>query len=371
MIVGIDVRLAAKHLRGIGRYVSRLVNELVLIDTENQYFLYSDRIDAKGQLPKASNFRLKVFGPPAYPVWEQAFLPLQAAKDKLDVLHSPANTCPLMLLGKTRIAVTVHDLTFLKPPRIVPTEMTLYQHLGKAYRQLTARLGRACVNMYLADSYATARDLRQMLKIPCRRIRVVHLGIDDSESPDSDLSLKKPYIFHVGGAAPSKNTARMIKAFAALPRPFSKYNLAIAGVKESRQKQFRLMTQELGLGDRIVLLPYLSESQMSQAYSHASLVVMPSLYEGFGFPVLEAMKAGAPVVAANTSSLPEVGGDACRYVNPYSTSDMASVIANVLSDSALRTEMIEKGLRQTENFSWHETARRTLDVYRELALVAR
>jgi len=226
----------------------------------------------------------------------------------------------------------------------------------------------------IAVSQTTKNDLIRYLGIPDERISVVYEGIDHRLFlPVPHRIYDTPYILFVGSEHPQKNLTGLVKAFNQLkgePR-FKELKLVKVGKAGGQEADFRGQTMEvvsaLGLVGEVIFTDFVSEADLPAYYSGAEVFVLPSLYEGFGFPVLEAMACGCPVVTSNTSSLPEVVGEAGIMVNPDDTDSLAEAMRQVLTDSKLRKEMVRKGLEQANKFSWEKVARETLEVYNQVA----
>jgi glycosyltransferase involved in cell wall biosynthesis len=223
----------------------------------------------------------------------------------------------------------------------------------------------------IATSQATRKDLIKYLKIPDDRISVIYNGIDHSLLKPYKVKLfDRPYILYVGSERPRKNLGRLFEAFAILRKEFPELLLVKVGVagrtREYRQEIIRKL-DSLRIAQAVIFVEYVSELDLAYYYSSAALLAYPSLYEGFGFPPLEAMACGCPAVTSDTSSLPEVVGEAGIMFNPYNTDSLVEAMRKVLTDSELRDDMVRKGLEQAKKFSWERTARETQEVYNKVA----
>jgi glycosyltransferase involved in cell wall biosynthesis len=223
----------------------------------------------------------------------------------------------------------------------------------------------------IAVSYNTRNDLIKYLKIPEDRIDVIYNGVDHTIFKPYNIKLHhRPYILYVGSERPRKNLSRLFEAFSKLKSEFPQLKLVKVGTC-GRFKKYRTDIEaklnSLGITQDVIFVDHTPEIDLARYYSSAALLAYPSLYEGFGLPPLEAMACGCPVVTSNTSSLPEVVGDAGIMVNPYDTDSLAEAMRRVLTNQKLRENMIRKGLEQSKKFSWEETARQTLEVYNKVA----
>jgi glycosyltransferase involved in cell wall biosynthesis len=273
----------------------------------------------------------------------------------------------------------------------LPTVATLYDliplHYPSAHlplRHADDRLGYAGylrqlrrADRLIAISEATRRDAIQRLGIPHERIAVTPLAVDarlfHSVAPDevarvvAAFGLRRPYFLHVGAAAHHKNTAAMLRAYALFRAAGGEHTLYVAGRWTARALG-RLAADypDLMAGGQVRVLGFVPESDLAALYGGADALVYPSLMEGFGLPVLEAMSCGTPVLTSCTSSLPEAGGDAAIYVDPREPEQMAAAMGHLAGDPDLRRDLTERGLKQAARFTWQHTAELTLQVYREL-----
>jgi len=281
-----------------------------------------------------------------------------------DIIHLPnQNFARYALFVKNLYIVTVHDLVRLC---FGFTTETISERI---LLKLDIR-GIKRASHIIVTSETTRNDLISYLKIPDDRISVIYNGLDHSVfKPYKVRLLDKPYILYVGSERPRKNLDRLIEAFAAVRKEFPELLLVKVGVagraREYRQGMMRKL-ESLGIIQSVIFVEYVSELDLAYYYSSAALLAYPSLYEGFGFPPLEAMACGCPVVTSNTSSLPEVVGKAGIMVNPYDTDSLVEAMRQVLTDSKLRDDMVTKGLEQAKKFSWEKAARETEEVYNKV-----
>ncbi len=274
---------------------------------------------------------------------------------------------------KMSYIITVHDLIRYLDLKGYGTFIHHPNPRDRFYLNLDYR-GIKRATRIIAVSQATKRDLMHYLGIPDEQISVVYEGVDHSLfRPVSHRIYANPYVLFVGSEHPRKNFAGLLKAFSQLkgePR-FKDLKLVKVGQAGGREADYRGQTMEvveaLGISHEVIFAGFVPEAELPAYYSGAEVLVLPSLYEGFGFPPLEAMACGCPVITSNTSSLPEVVGEAGIMVNPYDTDSLVKAIRQVLTDNTLRDEMIRKGLEQSKRFSWEETARQTQEVYNKVA----
>ena len=294
----------------------------------------------------------------------EAYRLLRVVQRQHDVVHlSNQHFARHALFLRNPFVVTVHDLVRCCFGVVQETVME------KLLIKLDIRYIKRASHI-IAVSQNTREDLIKYLKIPIDRITVIYPGVDHSIFRPYDTKvLDEPYILYVGSERPRKNLDRLFEAFAKLKGEFPELKLVKVG-PSGRHKRFRRNTlrklDSSGISRDVIFVDYASELELAYYYSSAALLAYPSLYEGFGLPPLEAMACGCPVVTTNTSSLPEVVGEAGIMVNPYDTDSLAQAMRQVLTRSELRDDMVRKGLEQAKRFSWEKTARQTMEVYEKI-----
>jgi glycosyltransferase involved in cell wall biosynthesis len=271
--------------------------------------------------------------------------------------------------------ITVHDLIRYFDLEASEGDEALIYHPNRRYRyylNLDYEGIRKAMGV-IAVSESTKDDLIQYLSIPEERINVVYEGIDHNLfQPVPQRKFDYPYILFVGSEQPRKNLTTLLKAFSQLKREprFKDLKLVKVGSAGGQAIDFRSQTIEiiksLNISNEVIFTNFVPEEDLSTYYSGAEVFVLPSLYEGFGFPVVEAMACGCPVITSNISSLPEVVGDAAIMVNPQNADSLARAMRQVLIDSGLSNNMIKKGLVQAKKFTWEKAAEQTMEVYNSL-----
>jgi glycosyltransferase involved in cell wall biosynthesis len=310
---------------------------------------------------------------PAYPLWEQVALPLVARRDRLDILHCLGNTAPLLMPGSVRLVLSLMDVMFLQTGEFVPKPTNSYQSLGRIYRRAVApRCTRAADQVITISEFSRQDILALIPGLDHDRVHVTHLSCDaifKQAHPlpalvgNFDLS-QRPYIFTLGAEDPRKNTLRLVKAYLQLLQQHAiTEDLVISGYANwERSKAFQEV-KNADATDKVKFLPFVSTPELAALYSNAKLFVYPSLYEGFGIPILEAFSSGCPVIASNVTSIPEVGGDAAIYVDPLSEEAIGQALYQLIQDADLRHSMIDRGHQRALVFSWEETAKQTMAIY--------
>jgi glycosyltransferase involved in cell wall biosynthesis len=366
MRIGVDARLFYYQPAGIGLYTSRLLAALVAIDCQNDYVVLQSRKDRAVLATGPRVHRSSLWTPPHHR-WEQATLPLELAPLGLDLLHSPDFIPPFRWRGRS--VITVHDLAFIRFPQLLTEESLRF------YGQIRRAAARA--DAILATSQSTKTDLMELVGAPAGKITVTYQAADPAYRPvveparleavRQNYGLPADYVLFVGTLEPRKDLPTLLRAFASLGPEARDVCLAVAGRPGWLYEQVYDLAKSLGLGDRVRFLGGVPTSDLPLLYSGARFFVLPSLYEGFGMPVLEAMACGAPVICANTSSLPEIAGDAALLFPPGDAAALAQAMSALLSNGDLRRQMTVRGLAQAARFSWETTARQTLAVYAGLA----
>jgi glycosyltransferase involved in cell wall biosynthesis len=301
-----------------------------------------------------------------YSLRELVSVSRQANRENLDLFHTPHYTLPISLNAK-RI-VTIHDITHLRFPEY-------FSLLKRTYAYQMIRHACHAADAVLASSEYTRRDLVRLFPACEPKIKLVYLGVastftvnDDRASVEEFLrrnGLTQDYILYVGSLKPHKNVPVLMKAFAAL-RESAQLQLVLVGEEISDQPSLTALAGELGIEGRLHSLGRIADRELLTAYQGAQAVVLPSLYEGFGFTVLEAMACGTPVVASRAASIPEVVGDAGILFDPFSAEELREALEQLLHNDALRSALRAKGLRNVERFTFQHWAENTLNVYRHL-----
>ncbi len=365
MLIGIDAsRAALARHTGTETYACRLIQAMApLADSRVRLRLYTHQPPAPRHWPTGPFVETRVIPFPR--LWTHLRLAAEISRHPPDVLFVPAHVLPLYC--PVPAAVTVHDLGY----RHFPQAHTRFQ---RWYLEATTRRHARVARRIIADSEATRADLLQFYHADPARIKVVHLGLDSGLQPTSltpavrqKYGLPQTYLLHLGTLQPRKNLARLLAAFRQISSDFPAVHLALAGGAGWLAQDIFNRIAALKLTDRVILPGYIPEADKAALLSGALAYVFPSLYEGFGLPVLEAMACGTPVLAANTSSLPEIAGQAALLVNPLNVEAIAGGMRRLLTDESLRRSLVEKGFHRIEAFSWQKAGERIWRILLELA----
>ncbi len=368
MRIGIDFTSAARERAGIGRYTRELIRALSRRDHANQYVLFvpRDAHNALLQFDWPENFsitRAPLTERVLAALWQRARVPLPVETfiGAVDLFYSPDFLLPPT--RARRAIVTVHDLSYVRVPECFPEPLLKY--LNRAVPQALQR-----ADLILADAASTQRDLADVYRVPLEKIRVLYPGADARFRPDVAEDAKsrvrartrgKPYLLSVGTIQPRKNYVRLLEAFAKIIAncglQIANLQLVICGGRGWMYDEIYQAVERLGLSERVLFTDFVSDDDLPALYALATLFVYPSLYEGFGLPIAEAMACGAPVLSSNASSLPEVAGDAALYFDPYNVDVLAEAMQRALSDESLRADLRARGFAQAKKFSWERAAR--------------
>ena len=364
MRVGIDARLFSEPVTGIGRYTREVIKEL--INKPGQYQLYSpipitDEDFYKNNVEiRSANFNSRV----QKMLWSQTHMPYLASKDKVDLFWGTTHRLPHYLPNNIARVVTIHDL--------------VWKHAGKTMRPLSLWMEKTMMpqailqaDRVVAVSRSTAKAIEDEYPSIKEKIRVVYPGTTDLPKPNDFQSLscfgiKHPYFLFVGTLEPRKNLQLLLKAYASLDAcTRSRANLVIAGGDGWGGTNYTQLIHQLGLNDQVIFTGYINDFHLSTLYANALFLAMPSLYEGFGLPIVEAMSFGVPVITSDRSSLPEVAGDAGVLVDPFNIISIANGLFSLLHDDTYRDKLASMALNNSKRFSWKFAADELWNIFNE------
>ena len=362
MIIGIDGNEAnVREKVGVSVYTLKLLEYFQRHARKDlRFIVYLKKLPNVDLPDENENYRYKVVPGPF--LWSQLFLPLELMKnmitpDRIGVFFSPAHYAPRLAPCPT--VVTVHDVAFIHFPEEFLSK-DLYQL--KNWTRYSIRKAKKIISV----SKATKKDVVSSYGIPEEKIEVIYNGFEKNveveEAVAPNPKIDPPYVLYVGTIQPRKNIVTLIRAFKLINNIHPEYKLVITGKKGWLFDKIFKEARDLYLSNKIVFTGYVSDEELVYLYKHAFCFVLPSLYEGFGIPLLEAMSFSAPVISSFSSSLPEVGGEAALYFDPQDYKDLSHKLEILHTDRGLRTELISKGSKRIRQFSWDSCAKKTLEV---------
>ncbi len=356
MKIGFDIQSTLGKITGIPRYTLNLMDALARL--ENPPELYQFQNGVRRDLRTYERFW-----------WEAVDLPSQFAKSPVDAIHVPG--FGIRKSGKKKVIITAHDIIGYLFPQNLSLTARLYwgNWLARCFRQ---------ADHLICNSHHTKGDLIQYLQIPEQKISVIYIDADPNcraipveeagNKVAQSLGVKEPYFLFVGTIEPRKNLVRTLKAYSeALKRKSDLPKLLVVGAKEWGTEMFEKALIDFKLRNQVITTGYVPDELLWNIYSAAHAVIFVSLYEGFGLPLVEAVKCHVPVLASNNSSLGELGNDCAYLVDPYSEEEIARGIYELGTNPGLIKELKEKGIHKSNTFSWSKTARETAEVYKKFA----
>ena len=323
---------------------------------EVEVLLFSDR-----PLPKPKELQdATLYVLPRVPYWQQVALPLALRHHNVQAFHSLAYTLPIA--SGLPSVVTVHDMGFALAPDTVPNDVRRYLRT-----MVPQSLKRA--NKVIVDSHAVMEQLISVYPQHEHKVEVVHLGVEQifhmEHGGRAECNMEYPYLLAVGSHEPRKNLVRLVAAFASLVQTSAiPHNLVLVGPKGRDTERILETGRALGVSERLQFMDYVPDEQLPALYRAADAFVYPSLFEGFGLPLLEAMASGTPVVTSDRPCMPEVADDAAVYVDPY---DVCDIRAGILKALQYRSTLVSAGLKRSQKFSWDRTAEGTVRIYNTIA----
>lgn len=360
MKIGVDARNLMGQRTGVGRYLINLLRHFADSPQSHDFYLFSNSVIENLSLPGLHHRTVK--GPNLF--WKQVILPYEQWKNKCDVLFIPTYSTPIFNPIKT--VVTIHDLIFLLYPE--------WATRNQRNRFSTIVKHSACrADCVIAVSESTRADILKYTGVKNDKVEVVYEGVDeqfrvlntiDEASFLNRYNLDKPFILFVGSIHPRRNVQRVIESFVQLKvEKKIDHQLVLIGLKQQLDPSISHLIHERNIDQSISMLGFVPDEDLVKFYNLADIFIYPSLYEGFGLPVLEAMACGTPVITSNTSSLPEVAGDAAVLIDPSNQSQMVDAIQNIVENRAWAEELKERGLERCKKFSWKSAAKTTCEIF--------
>jgi glycosyltransferase involved in cell wall biosynthesis len=367
LTVGVDISIVP-YGRGVSNYIVHLLNAFKRMAPENDYKLFFNSFKSRSLPFDKRNFDIRKFRFPWRILdffWSKfEYPPIELFLGNIDLFHSPAHTpvyaiCP----PAKRWVVTVHDLFTYK--------LDYSEKIKRKEWEILKRMEKHATHV-IAVSNSTKKDLLELIPSLEPNVSVIHEGVNESFKVVKDYHLildkyriSTPYIFYVGSAGLNKNVQRLVEAFHRIHENIE-HKLILAGDMKWNYQSIRKWVERNGMEERIVFLGFVPDEDLPAIYTGADIFASPSLYEGFGLTVLEAMACGTPVIASKISSMPEVLGGCGLLCDPYDIEDISQCMLKLIRDEGLRDHLTKMGLQRASKFSWNSTAERTLEIYREM-----
>ncbi|MDX1630533.1 MAG: glycosyltransferase family 1 protein [Thermoanaerobaculia bacterium] len=365
--IAIDTRKVRDF--GIGTYIRNLVQGLAELDDENHYLLLvgPGGKEALGPLPE--RFELVQEKAPVYSIRELLKLSWKLRSLEADLYHATHYVLPAVV--PCRAVVTIHDIIHLLYPEFLPNRLAFF------YAQAMIRRSLSRGDRVITVSRNTRKDLLRFFEVEEEKIQVVYNGVEeqfhrilapeDLERWAQQLELPNPYLLFVGNPKPHKNLDVVLQAYAKA-REIEGFDapLVCVGGKSEANLKIRQRAETLGISEKLKMLGHVASEALPAIYQGASLFLYPTLYEGFGLPVVEAMASGTPVITSNTSALQEIGEGYAELVDPLDVDAMGRAVARLMGDPERREALRERGMKRARDFSWGRTARETLEIYRDV-----
>lgn len=378
MKIGIEgQRLFREKKHGMDMVALELIRNLQKIDTKNEYFIFVKPDVDEDCLEETSNFKIVKLDGGSYPNWEQRALPKAAAEYGCEILHCTSNTAPLK--GNIPLVVHLHDIIYMEKSyfKILTGSGTPYQKFGNVYRRYIIPKMIKRVKKMITVSHFEKDRINDFFGLKDNLLVAIHNGVSEHFRPITDkdylLKIRKKYklpekfFFFLGNTDPKKNTKGVLEAMRDFYKTNSEgYKLVMPDYDEDELNKLLNQIGAPDMRNEIFLTGYIVNTDLPAIINMSRLFLYPSLRESFGIPVLEGMRCGVPVITSNTSSMPEVAGDAAYIINPYKPDEITEGIHKLLDDEKLRKEYIEKGLVQAEKFSWQHMAENVLHLYEEV-----
>jgi len=370
--VAVDARLLSlSPLTGIGRYTLEMCNVLRKMDRVS-LFLYSPSpiLSLYSSSLEGAVFRVKNLNSMLLRrLWYETYLPWRVKRDNMDVFWGPIHHLPVWLPQQVASVVTIHDLVW----KFFPETM---RPLSRVLERIQMPLAVSRADHVVADSQATAQAVIEEFKASAERLSVITLGVSKFKPPQnigalSKLNIHSPYFLFVGTLEPRKNLVNLLLSYSQLPPALKKRAmLVIAGGRGWGNVRLKELISSLQLAEHVILTGYVDDKMLATLYANALFLAMPSLYEGFGLPLVEAMSYGKAVLTSNKASMPEVAGDAGLFVDPYDPESITQGLQQIISDQGLRDKLAANAKTNAARFDWDESARKLVGVF-EKSIAAR
>ena len=367
-VIGVDARKLVDF--GIGSYIRHLLEAISRRPEAERYRfrVYTRKADREALPPLPANFEVVLEDSPGYSLAELTRFAFRLLRDRLDLFHATHYVLPPL---KSRAVVTIHDIIHLLYPQFLPNRAALI------YARVMIRRALTRADRIITVSYNSKRDLVDYFGISPSRVEVIYNGVSPRFRPDvpeeerarvaGKYGLARPYLLFLGGEKPHKNAQNVVRAFAEARRrrPDLPHSLVLAGPMPASTARIDALIAALDVGQSIVRPGRIAEEDLPGLFAGAEVLLYPTLYEGFGLPVVEAMACGTPVLTSSTSALQEIAGGYAYLVDPLDVDAIARGIVLLTTDPKVRSDFVELGRKRARDFSWDKAAERTLEVYGE------
>jgi glycosyltransferase involved in cell wall biosynthesis len=381
MKIGIEAqRIFRKKKHGMDMVALELIRNLQSIDTDNEYLIFVKPDVDDTVIKETANFKIVRLNGGFYPLWEQFSLPRAAKKVGCQLLHCTSNTAPIFT--SIPLVVTLHDIIYMESSylKILKGTGTLYQKFGNAYRKMFVPRIIKKSKKIITVSHFEKNRIGQFFGIGGDpRLTAVYNGVSEYFKPVTDKTelqrvkikyhLPEHFFFFLGNTDPKKNTKGTLKAFSDFIKQTGSDQKLV--MLDYDLGELEKLLDEIGdkpLIDKIVLTGYVVNTDLPAIYSLCDVFLYPSLRESFGIPMLEAMSCGVPVITSNTSSMPEIAGEAAMIIDPFKPEQITDALIQIVNNKLLIRQLIEKGLQQSAKFSWKAMAKDVLEIYKQIGI---
>jgi len=355
------------ELGGIYVYTVNLIEELLKLDKSNQYIFFYNDPKFLGRYAQYKNVTERVVKLPGKLLWDQIAIPRAVKREKIDLLFNPKLSIPLFVNCKT--VLIYHGAEQFAVPEI-------FKWYDRIYFKIMTKYYFAKADAVISTTRKGCKDLARLIGTDEKKIKPIyeshHKRFQIIEDPKQlkkirqKYSLPEQFILFVGGITPLKNLGNLLRAFKEIKNKLSNLQLVVVGFKRWKFKKDISLIKQLKLEDKVIFTGFVPDDDLPAIYNLAHLYILPSFYEGFGIPVLEAMSCGCPVITSTTGCSSEVAGDAAVLVDPRNAKNIATKIYDVAVNEKLRKTMIEKGMTRSKEFSWEKCGLETLSLFESL-----
>jgi len=375
MRIGIEgQRLYRIKKHGMDIVALELIKSLQIIDKVNEYVIFVKPNSDNNCIPSAPNFKIIEISGGPFPIWEQIALPLAAEKAGCDILHCTSNTGPVFC--KVPIITVIHDIIYLESISILKKKGTWYQKVGNMYRRFVVPLIAKKSKRIITVSNFEKDVINRRLHLGNHLVTIYNgagahfCKITDKlilKSTKEKYNLPDNFLFFIGNTDPKKNTQNVLKAYAEyILRSQSKYQLVIVDFPENKLTQLLNQIGHPEISNYILTIGYISNNELPAIINQCKVFLYPSLRESFGIPIIEAMACEVPVITSNTSSMPEIAGDAAELINPSEPTEICNAIIHLTNNLEYRKLLINKGLVHVKKFSRQRMAENYLEIYKQV-----